>query len=140
MNTKKATWVHRPSSPFTTDLHSFSWAEDNESSVFWTIGEEGEISLSYEKDEDVSVFFVFLHTPSDYISFHPSIVVSSFFSLSSSFPASIESNMKMVKEGDTISFFSGESLIEKIQNPAFEGSASFGFYIKGKGKVRTTVF
>ena len=140
MNTKKATWVRRPSSYFTTDLHSFSWKEESESSVFWTIGCEGEISLSYSADPDVSVRFVFLHTPSDYISFSPDHVTSSFFSLSSSFPFSISTTMKMVKDGDKISFYTGEELVLKIENPAFQGSASFGFTIKGEGKVRTTVF
>ena len=140
MNTKKALWVKRPKSYITIDLHSFSWTEDGESSVFWTIGEEGEFELKAQYDDSVSLDYVLLHTPSDYVKFSKDGIYSSFFSLSSFIPSPSFSSIRFKKEETVISFYSGEELIYKIKNPAFLGSASFGFEIKGKGKVNLKVF
>ena len=134
MNTKKALWVKRPKSFINIDLHSFSWTEEENSSVFWTVGEEGEISLRRINDESVDVDFVLLHTPSDFVRFTKKGILSSFFSLTSF------TSLRMKKESATISFFSEDALVYKIENPAFLGSASFGFEIKGKGKVKLEVF
>ena len=134
MNTKKALWVKRPKSFINIDLHSFSWTEEENSSVFWTVGEEGEISLRRSNDESVDVDFVLLHTPSDFVRFTKKGILSSFFSLTSF------TSLRMKKESATISFFSEDTLVYKIENPAFLGSASFGFEIKGKGKVKLEVF
>ena len=140
MNTKKALWVKRPKSFINIDLHSFSWTEEENSSVFWTVGEEGEISLRRSNDESVDVDFVLLHTPSDFGRFKKKGILSSFFSLTSFTPLSSFASLRMKKESDTISFFSEDDLVYKIENPAFLGSASFGFEIKGKGKVKLEVF
>ena len=140
MNTKKALWVKRPKSFINIDLHSFSWTEEENSSVFWTVGEEGEISLRRSNDESVDVDFVLLHTPSDFVRFTKKVILSSFFSLSSFTPLSSFTSLRMKKESATISFFSEDALVYKIENPAFLGSASFGFEIKGKGKVKLEVF
>ena len=140
MNTKKALWVKRPKSFINIDLHSFSWTEEENSSVFWTEGEEGEISLRRSNDESVDVDFVLLHTPSDFVRFTKQGLLSSFFSLTSFTPLSSFTSLRMKKESATISFFSDDALVYKIENPAFLGSASFGFEIKGKGKVKLEVF
>ena len=140
MNTKKALWVKRPKSFINIDLHSFSWTEEENSSVFWTVGEEGEISLRRSNDESVDVDFVLLHTLSDFVRFTKKGILSSFFSLSSFTPLSSFTSLRMKKESATISFFSEDALVYKIENPAFLGSASFGFEIKGKGKVKLEVF
>ena len=50
------------------------------------------------------------------------------------------SAIRMEKKGDVISFYSSSLLLMKMENPAFLGSASFGFEIKGKGKVKLEVF
>ena len=140
MNTKKALWVKRPKSFINIDLHSFSWTEEENSSVFWTVGEEGEISLRRSNDESVDVDFVLLHTTSDFVRFTKKGILSSFFSLTSFTPLSSFTSLRMKKESATISFFSEDALVYKIENPAFLGSASFGFEIKGKGKVKLEVF
>ena len=140
MNTKKALWVKRPKSFINIDLHSFSWTEEENSSVFWTVGEEGEISLRRSNDESVDVDFVLLHTTSDFVRFTKKGILSSFFSLTSFTPLSSFTSLRMKKESATISFFSDDALVYKIENPAFLGSASFGFEIKGKGKVKLEVF
>ena len=140
MNTKKALWVKRPKSFINIDLHSFSWTEEENSSVFWTVGEEGEISLRRSNDESVDVDFVLLHTTSDFVRFTKKGILSSFFSLTSFTPLSSFTSLRMKKESATISFFSEDTLVYKIENPAFLGSASFGFEIKGKGKVKLEVF
>lgn len=140
MNTKKALWVKRPKSFINIDLHSFSWTEEENSSVFWTVGEEGEISLRRSNDESVDVDFVLLLTPSDFVRFTKKGILSSFFSLTSFTPLSSFTSLRMKKESATISFFSEDALVYKIENPAFLGSASFGFEIKGKGKVKLEVF
>ena len=105
MNTKKAIWVKRPKTYITIDLHSFSWDVDDSSSVIWTIGEVGVIDLRAVYDDSVSLDFVLLHTPNDYVR-----------------------------------FTNFDKLLLKIENPAFLGSASFGFEVKGKGKVKLSVF
>ena len=140
MNTKKALWVKRPKSFINIDLHSFSWTEEENSSVFWTVGEEGEISLRRSNDESVDVDFVLLHTTSDFVRLTKKGILSSFFSLTSFTPLSSFTSLRMKKESATISFFSEDTLVYKIENPAFLGSASFGFEIKGKGKVKLEVF
>ena len=140
MNTKKALWVKRPKSFINIDLHSFSWTEEENSSVFWTVGEEGEISLRRSNDESVDVDFVLLHTASDFVRFTKKGILSSFFSLTSFTPISSFTSLRMKKDSATISFFSEDALVYKIENPAFLGSASFGFEIKGKGKVKLEVF
>ena len=131
MNTKKALWVKRPKSFINIDLHSFSWTEEENSCVFWTVGEEGEISLRRINDESVDV---------DFVRFTKKGILSSFFSLTSFTPLSSFTSLRMKKESATISFFSEDTLVYKIENPAFLGSASFGFEIKGKGKVKLEVF
>lgn len=140
MNTKKAFWVKRPSGYITIDLHSFSWTEDGESSVFWTVGEEGVFALNASYDDSISFDFVLLHTPSDYVRFTKDGIYSSFFSLSSFIPAPSYNSIVFRKDKSSISFYSDDVLLYKIENPAFLGSASFGCEIKGKGKVRLTVF
>ena len=104
------------------------------------MGEEGEISLRRSNDESVDVDFVLLHTPSDFVRFTKKGILSSFFSLTSFTPLSSFTSLRMKKESATISFFSDDALVYKIENPAFLGSASFGFEIKGNGKVKLEVF
>ena len=140
MNTKKALWLKRPRNYITTDLHSFSWLEDDKASVFWTIGEEGDISLTLIAEEGVEYNFILLHTPSDLLSFSSKGINSSFFGLDSFIPATIGNNLKMEKRGKEISFIYEGNLIYKIVNPAFLGSASFGVETKGKGEVSIKVF
>ena len=108
--------------------------------MYWTIGEEGTLSLSFEKDDEVQLSFVLLHTPSDFIRFSQDGIHYSFFGLDSFIPCHIPSAIRMEKKGDVISFYSSSLLLMKMENPAFLGSASFGFEIKGKGKVNLKVF
>ena len=142
MNTKKAFWLKRPLSFIKTDLHSFSWFVEDENSVFWTVGEEATFSLNVSKDDSVVFSFVLLHTPTDYVSFEKDGIYSCFFGLKSYFPLKETniSSLKMVKNKDEISFFQGDDLIYKIQNPAFLGSASLGIKAKGNGNIRIEVF
>ena len=140
MNTKKALWVKRPKSYITIDLHSFSWKEEGDSSVYWTVGEEGEVSLTVTYDDTLSVDFVLLHTPSDYVRFTSKGIVSSFFGLNSFIPTHSFDSIVMKKTNETLAFYNNDELIYKIENPAFLGSASFGIETKGKGEVSIRVF
>lgn len=140
MNTKKAFWVKRPKSFIKIDLHSFSWTENEDnSSVYWTLGEEGFVRLEVES-EGADWDFVMLHTPSDYLRFSKNEIISSFFSLNSSLPFQQPRSLTMEKNGSSVSFLSDEELVIKIENPAFLGSASFGIVAKGKGKIKVSVF
>ena len=140
MNTKKAIWVKRPKTYITIDLHSFSWDVDDSSSVFWTIGEVGVIDLRAVYDDSVSLDFVLLHTPNDYVRFTKFGIYSSFFGFSSYIPSYSLNSLLLKKEGSSLSFYNDDKLLLKIENPAFLGSASFGFEVKGKGKVKLSVF
>ena len=140
MNTKKAFWLKRPKKYIETTLHSFSWNEEGSSSVYWTIGEEGTLSLSFEKDDEVQISFVLLHTPSDFIRFSQDGIHYSFFGLDSFIPFHMPSAIRMEKKGDVISFYSSSILLMKMENPAFLGSASFGFEMEGKGKVSLSIY
>lgn len=140
MNTKKALWVKRPKNYINIDLHSFSWIENGKSSVFWTLGEEGDISLSIIHSSSVQAEFILLHTPSDYVKFSCDGIYSSFFGLDSFIPSSSFDSIVLKKTGTTLSFYSKDVLIYKIENPAFLGSASFGINTSGNGEVSIRVF
>ena len=56
MNTKKAVWIGRPEKLRTT-LHSFEFDADSSNSVFFTLGEEGVLSLRLESDADAANAF-----------------------------------------------------------------------------------
>lgn len=140
MNTKKAIWVKRPQSYIKTSLHTYSYENEGESSVFFTVGEEGNISLKAAATEDAKVSFVFLHTPSDYISFSSEGIEYSFFGAKSHIMLKSFDGIEMRKLGEHIDFFSGEEVLFSMENPAFLGSASFGVRAVGAGHIEISVF
>ncbi|MBQ0070536.1 MAG: hypothetical protein KBS81_01550 [Spirochaetales bacterium] len=140
MNTKKAIWVKRPHSYIKTSLHTYSYNNDEESSVFFTVGEEGNISLQAQATEDATVAFVFLHTPSDYIAFSKNGLEYSFFGAKAHIMLKSFDRIEMRKLGERIAFFAGEEEILSMENPAFLGSASFGVRATGAGHVEISVF
>ncbi len=136
MNMRKAQWLKKPQSFDEYMLHTVKYTNSGLSSVFFTIGEEDTVRLSYTGDDSVSCSFVFFHTPHDRIVFTGKKIISSFFGLESEIPVSSEMReMTMEKTGETIVFKSGENEILKIKNPAFLSSASLGFTLEGDGSV-----
>lgn len=140
MNTKKAIWVKRPDCYIKTSLHSISYTNETKSSVFFTIGEEGEIQLKAKGGDGVAISLVFLHTPSDHIVFSKEEIATEFFGFKSSTPLNSFQTIKMSKVGEKISFYSEDNLLLSIENPAFLGSASFGVQAIGAGSVEIEVF
>lgn len=141
MNTKKAQWLKKPVKFESVSLHSLSFLNGEQSSVFFTIGECDNITLSYEKEDSVSVSFVFFHTPNDYIVFKEDRIESLFFGLKSKHNMFNSINkLEINKLYDTITFSSNGKFLLKINNPAFLSSASFGLKMENQGRVKINVF
>ena len=141
MNMNKAEWLKKPDHFKEHMLHTVSYTNTERTSVFFTIGESGTLKLNYSKDDEVSVAFVFFHTPSDTIVFKGNRIESSFFSLRSIHNMSNSINeLEINKNGEEIIFSSSGSEILRISNPAFLSSASFGFIVEEVGGVRLTVW
>lgn len=141
MNIKKAQWLKRPASFSSISLHSLSYQIEGKTSVFFTIGENDRLTLSYSVSENVDAYFVFFHTPSDYINIKRDKIEFSFFSLKG------EHNMykplteiEINKNGEEIEFLSSSTTLFKIKNPAFFSSASFGIKAEGSGAVNISVW
>ncbi len=137
MNTKKALWISRPESLKTT-LHSFSFNSEKAHSVFFTIGEDGEITL--KKDATAKTAFVLMHTPDEYIVFGDKRIVITFGGTRTSLPFTPVSSVKLTKTGKTLVFTADDREILSIEKDAFLTSASFGLAAKGKGEVILEVF
>lgn len=137
MNTKKAVWISKPEKMKTT-LHSFSFRSESAHSVFFLLGNEGEITLT--KQAATHTAFILLHTPEEYIVFGDNRIVIEFGNVRTSMPGNEITTLKLVKKGKTLIFTSGEKEILTIEKDAFQSSASFGFAAKGEGEVFLEVF
>ncbi len=138
---KKAQWLKKPARFEEYLLHTAGYINEDRSEVYFTIGETDDITLSYSKDDSVSVSFIFLHTPGDRIIFRDGEVDISFFSFKArhNMHKSIK-ELKIHKDCPEIVFSADNTEILRINNPAFLSSASFGFYVEGHGGVRLTVW
>lgn len=137
VNTKKASWINRPYIEAIT-LHSFTYRSNGTHSVFFVLGENGEITLSAKTS--VRSAFVLLHTPEEYIRIEKECIFLSFGGVMQKIPAECGESAKMVKEGKRISFFSEGKLLLAIEKDAFLSSAAFGFSSDGEGEVCLEVF
>ena len=141
MNTRKAQWLKKPSVFDDYMLHTVKYSSSGKEEVFFTIGEEGEMKLSAEADETVSLSFVFFHTPQDTIVFTGNSIKMSWRGLKAvhNMPNSI-TELTISKKGGNITFSSGEREILTIENPAFLSSSSFGIVTEGNGRVTLSVW
>ena len=129
MNIKKAQWIKKPFQIDKVDLHTLSFTNKEESSVFFILGEEGRFTLSYCVTSSILAEFVFLHTANDYIVFSENEIRLSFFGLESQHNVNISlKSIEIVKE------------ILRIRNIAFSGSSSFGLRFKGEGRAEISVW
>lgn len=139
MNTKKAIWLRYPEN-ISISLHSYKYSSKREGFVLFTIGEEDKIELTIKAEESAEASFVLLHTPSDIIEFKKDGIYSSFFGLESFISCPRPEKITLIKNKESLSFFSEEKLLLTIKNPAFALSASFGARTRGEGKVYIEVF
>lgn len=141
MNIKKAQWLKRPVSFSSVSLHSLSYKIEGKTAVFFTIGENDRLILSYSVSENVDAYFVFFHTPSDYINIKKDKIEFSFFSLKGEHNMCKPlSEIEINKNGEEIEFLSSSTTLFKIKNPAFLSSASFGIKAEGSGTVNISVW
>ena len=138
---KKAQWLKKPESITQLSLHSASFLVAGKASLYFTIGEEGTLSLSAKVEEGERLSFVFLHTPHDKIVFSSKEIKSSFFGLDSIHNVlNPITELKIEKEKDEITFSSSNSVLLSIKNSAFFSSASFGIEIEGEGEAEISVW
>ena len=137
MNTKKAVWISKPEKIKAT-LHTLSFRSEEAHSVFFVIGEEDEISLSYSSD--TSTALILLHTPEEYIVFGKERIVLSFKGVRTEIPSEPITALKLTKKGALLIFSTGKKEVLRIEKEAFSSSASFGLAAKGKGEVTLEVF
>ena len=137
MNTKKAVWIGKPGKMKAT-LHSLSFRSEEQHSVFFILGEEGEMMISYRAEASAAIML--LHTPDEYIAFHPDRIVTAFSGVRTEIPEEGVSSVRLVKNGPDLSFFSGERHLLSISKDAFRTSVSFGLSSKGEGEVSLEVF
>ncbi len=137
MNTKKAIWISKPEKVRAT-LHSLSFRSSDAHSVYFIIGEEGEISLSCSST--ASTAFVLLHTPEEYVVFGRERTVLSFGGVRTELPSEGFSTLRLVKNGKKLTFISGERTVLTLEKDSFTTSASFGLAAKGSGEVTLEVF
>ncbi len=141
MNIKKAQWLKKPETFTSLSLHSAKFVSRGEESLFFTLGEEGTLTLSGEAAEGAVVSFVFFHTPSDRIVFSAKEIKSSFFGLESTHNVSNPiTELEIEKNGDEITFSTYSTFLLKVKNSAFSSSASFGMVIEGEGEVEVSVW
>ncbi len=139
MNTKKAIWLRYPKNLEIT-LHSYTYSSETEGFVLFTIAEDDKIELTLNSDESADASFVLFHTPSDTVEFRKDGIYTSFFGLESFHSLPRPKKITLIKEKESLSFYSEEKLILRLKNPAFALSASFGARTRGKGKVYIEVF
>lgn len=137
---KKAQWLKKPEKFLKIDLHTVSFMNGTSSRVFFTLGESGTLSLS-GKSTYSSFSFIFFHTPNDYIIFKDNTIESLFFGLESKHNMLISiTQIEIIKNGEEITFSSGETELLKIKNSAFFSSASFGIVTEGRGEAEISVW
>lgn len=137
MNTKKAVWISRPDRIKAT-LHSLSFHSTGTHSVFFILGEEGEISLSYSSSAASAI--VLLHTPEEYIVFGKERIVTSFGGVRTAIPYKGTTDLRLIKNKSHLSFVENENEVLSIDKAAFSSSISFGIAVKGEGDVSLEVF
>ena len=137
MNTKKAVWIGRPEKMRMT-LHSIAFRSEDAHSVLFVLGEDGEMSISYSSEAKAAL--TLLHTPQEYIVFGEERIVISFKGVRTEIPHAPIRSLKLVKEGQRLSFYSGDEAILSIEKEAFSSSISFGLSSKGEGEVELEVF
>ena len=137
MNTKKAVWISKPNKVKAT-LHTLSYESSGVHSVFFILGEEGEITLSYKSTAPAAI--VLLHTPEEFITFGKKYINISFSGIVTRIPADHTESIKLEKKGSTLTFTSGGKEILEISKDAFSSSVSFGLATKGEGEVTLEVF
>lgn len=139
MNTKKADWYNKPSFSNIT-LHSYSFINNGNSQVFFTIGEEDEITLSFKKEEAVNVSFILFHTPSDQIIFSDNKIKISLFGASLEVEApNLTAELTLIKKGEVLEFYSSSHLILRTSNEVFIPSTTLSLRFEGEGEVEVTV-
>ena len=100
--------------------------------------EEGEMTISYKAEASTAIML--LHTPDEYIAFHPDRIVTVFSGVRTEIPEEGICGVRLVKNGSELSFFSGERHLLSISKDAFRTSVSFGLSSKGEGEVSLEVF
>ncbi|MBO8436741.1 MAG: hypothetical protein IAA97_07170 [Spirochaetes bacterium] len=137
MNTKKAIWINKPEHIKAT-LHTLSFKSESAHSVFFVLGEEEEIKLSYKAETTVA--FVLMHTEEDYIVFKDNAIVLLFSGIRTEIPHAAINELELIKKGPALTFKSGDDEILAITKTAFRTSVSFGISAKGCGEVVLEVF
>ncbi len=137
VNTKKADWNHKVKFK-EISLHSFRWDNKEKTYVFFTIGENEEISLSYKTDK-AKCSFMLLHTPNDYIIFSDAIRLSLFGS-DATISKGIGNTIRLKKEGENLEFYADDELILKTANKAFSLSTTLAFIAEDEGDIYLEVF
>lgn len=137
MNTKGAAWVGKAEIE-RISLHTLEFRSQSRHSVFFTLGEEGVLSLRLESDADAA--FALIHTESDYIIFHPGRTISSFKGMRTEAAAGPGSSLKAEKKGSEITFTGDDGYTFKASYSGFLASASIGIVTEGEGHVKLEVF
>lgn len=137
MNTKKAVWLNKPEKIKAT-LHSLSFRSESAHSVFFILGEEGEMTL--RSKASIATAFVLFHTKEDYIVFSSQSIILSFSGIRTEIPHSPVNNVTLIKKGSLLTFKNGEDTLLTITKKAFSTSTSFGLSAKGEGEVELEVF
>lgn len=137
MNVKGADWIGRPEIE-RISLHTIEFISETKHSVFFTLGEEGSLSLSLQSEAEAA--FALCHTPSDYIIFRKDRTITSFRGIRTETASGPGQTLKAAKEGKEISFTGDDGFSFRVSSDAFTGSASIGVVTEGKGKVRLEVF
>ena len=137
MNTKGATWVGKAEIR-RISLHTIEFTSRTAHSVFFTLGEEGNLELKAEGDADHA--FMFLHAPDSYIVFRKDRTITSFNGLRLEMETGPGSYLKAEKSGKDIIFTSDNGYMLRTSLDAFSGSASIGLTTEGEGNMRLEVF
>lgn len=141
MNMKKAQWLKRPSHFDEYMLHTVKYTSEGKEEVFFTIGEEGSLTLIASSEDEAQFSFVFFHTPEDWCIFKGTSIEMSWRGLKSRHNVlNPITELEINKKGETIVFSSSSQEILFMKNPAFFSSSSFGVVTEGNGRVTLSVW
>lgn len=130
MQIRKLDWINRPDH-VRLSAHSVEFTDEKHTACLHTTGENENIRLSCEGD---GICFLMLHTDRDRLVLGNGKASFSFAGFSYEIPLDVPSCLIVRKQGADIRFEAEDGrLLMHLTNPAFLGSASFGFATSGSG-------
>lgn len=141
MQIKKCQWINKPEKTKILSSRTLSFTSTSTHALFYTFEEEGKLTLSWDKDESVSLYVVYLNTDIEHIAF--TIFqdrVEKHLALQGIETTDIYKvegckSMDIIKKDDTLTFLINDEVLSSFKRANLRASVSLGLAVKGEGKA-----